>query len=38
MDYGNTWTSLVTADIEPFNFVHVIEQDPVLCQNSPLLK
>ena len=29
MDYGNTWTSLVTADIEPFNFVHVIEQDPV---------
>ena len=36
MDYGNTWTSLVTADIEPFNFVHVIEQDPVLCQNSAL--
>ena len=29
MDYGTTWTSLVTADIEPFNFVHVIEQDPV---------
>ena len=29
MDYGNTWTSLLTADIEPFNFVHVIEQDPV---------
>ena len=29
MDYGDTWTSLVTADIEPFNFVHVIEQDPV---------
>ena len=28
-DYGNTWTSLVTADIEPFNFVHVIEQDPI---------
>lgn len=28
-DYGRTWTSLVTADIEPFNFVHVIEQDPV---------
>ena len=29
MDYGTTWRSLVTADIEPFNFVHVIEQDPV---------
>ena len=28
-DYGNTWASLVTVDIEPFNFVHVIEQDPV---------
>jgi photosystem II stability/assembly factor-like uncharacterized protein len=28
-DYGRSWTSLVTADIEPFNFVHVIEQDPV---------
>ncbi|MEO8452026.1 MAG: hypothetical protein ABI647_19710 [Gemmatimonadota bacterium] len=28
-DYGRTWTSLVTSDIEPFNFVHVIEQDPV---------
>lgn len=28
-DYGRTWTSLVTTDIEPFNFVHVIEQDPV---------
>ena len=28
-DYGTTWTSLVTEDIEPFNFVHVIEQDPV---------
>ena len=34
MDYGNTWTSLVTADIEPFNFVHVIEQDPV--ESNPL--
>ncbi len=29
MDYGTTWRSLVTADIEPFNFVHAIEQDPV---------
>ncbi len=29
MDYGTTWTSLVTPDIEAFNFVHVIEQDPV---------
>ena len=29
MDYGTSWTSLVTAYIEPFNFVHVIEQDPV---------
>jgi photosystem II stability/assembly factor-like uncharacterized protein len=28
-DYGRSWTSLVTSDIEPFNFVHVIEQDPV---------
>jgi hypothetical protein len=28
-DYGRTWTSLITSDIEPFNFVHVIEQDPV---------
>jgi photosystem II stability/assembly factor-like uncharacterized protein len=28
-DYGRSWTSLVTADIEPFNFVHVLEQDPV---------
>ncbi|MGE0553697.1 MAG: WD40/YVTN/BNR-like repeat-containing protein [Gemmatimonadales bacterium] len=28
-DYGRTWTSLVTPEIEPFNFVHVIEQDPV---------
>lgn len=28
-DYGRTWASLVTADIEGFNFVHVIEQDPV---------
>jgi photosystem II stability/assembly factor-like uncharacterized protein len=28
-DYGRTWRSLVTDDIEDFNFVHVIEQDPV---------
>jgi hypothetical protein len=28
-DYGRTWTSLVTGDLEPFNFVHVVEQDPV---------
>lgn len=28
-DYGNTWTSLVTPEIESFNFAHVIEQDPV---------
>ncbi len=28
-DHGRSWTSLVTPDIEPFNFVHVIEQDPV---------
>ncbi|GBD32602.1 Ycf48-like protein [bacterium HR33] len=28
-DYGRTWTSLVTDEIEPFNFVHVIEQDPI---------
>ncbi len=28
-DYGRSWTSLVTPDIEPFNFIHVIEQDPV---------
>ncbi len=28
-DYGRSWTSLVTEDIEDFNFVHVIEQDPV---------
>lgn len=28
-DYGRTWTSLITADLEPFNFVHVLEQDPV---------
>jgi photosystem II stability/assembly factor-like uncharacterized protein len=30
-DYGRTWTSLVTGDIEPFNFVHVIGQDPVVA-------
>ncbi|HEX9582055.1 MAG TPA: hypothetical protein VF970_13210 [Gemmatimonadales bacterium] len=29
-DYGRTWTSLITPDIEPFNFVHVVEQDPVV--------
>ena len=29
IDYGKSWKSLVTSDIEPFNFVHVIEQDPV---------
>lgn len=28
-DYGRTWTSLVSSEIEPFNFAHVIEQDPV---------
>jgi hypothetical protein len=28
-DYGRTWTSLVTDVMEPFNFLHVIEQDPV---------
>jgi photosystem II stability/assembly factor-like uncharacterized protein len=29
-DYGKSWKSLVTPDIEPFNFIHVIEQDPVV--------
>jgi photosystem II stability/assembly factor-like uncharacterized protein len=28
-NYGRSWTSLVTDQIENFNFVHVIEQDPV---------
>ncbi len=28
-NYGRSWTSLVTDEIEGFNFVHVIEQDPV---------
>jgi hypothetical protein len=28
-DYGRSWQNLVTDDIEDFNFVHVIEQDPV---------
>jgi len=28
-DYGRSWSSLVTDDIEDFNFVHVVEQDPV---------
>jgi photosystem II stability/assembly factor-like uncharacterized protein len=33
-NYGRSWTSLVTDEIEGFNFVHVIEQDPV---NASLL-
>jgi photosystem II stability/assembly factor-like uncharacterized protein len=28
-NYGQNWESLVTDDIEPFTFVHVIEEDPV---------
>jgi hypothetical protein len=28
-DYGGNWTSLVTDAIEPFTFLHAIEQDPV---------
>ncbi|NIM49497.1 MAG: hypothetical protein GTN62_04945 [Gemmatimonadales bacterium] len=28
-NYGRSWESLVTDDIEAFNFVHAIEQDPV---------
>ncbi len=28
-DYGRSWTSLVTADIEPYTFLHAVEQDPV---------
>jgi photosystem II stability/assembly factor-like uncharacterized protein len=28
-DYGRSWTSLATADIEPYTFLHTVEQDPV---------
>jgi photosystem II stability/assembly factor-like uncharacterized protein len=28
-DYGRSWTNLVTGDIEPFTFLHALEQDPV---------
>jgi hypothetical protein len=28
-NYGRSWTSIVTDEIEGFNFVHVIEHDPV---------
>jgi photosystem II stability/assembly factor-like uncharacterized protein len=30
-DYGRSWASLVTQDLEPFNFVHVVEQDPAVA-------
>ncbi|MDH3292085.1 MAG: hypothetical protein OEO20_13035 [Gemmatimonadota bacterium] len=28
-DYGRSWSSLATADIEPYTFLHAVEQDPV---------
>ncbi len=28
-DFGRSWTSLTTADIEAYTFLHAVEQDPV---------